>query len=382
MAEDDGVAEEERVSDAEALLACWSYLKRHRRIGNWTNYERRKAIKESLKDSANPSFFWAEDDTALLMDGDEEYDEEEEDDDDDFDIPLSELDILDVDLAEKENNGDAEMNPGKWFGEFTTFPSEPTTTRMRRSQSAKKLWMDPDFRKRWQESRWGKKRSENDKHKRLVESRVRQLPREFWGSDELASMTKEEINMAIETYVSGRNKKSASHKKALQKRKEVPKPSSDERIARNSLFAMDHETLKEQQRLRSERAKARYDTRLKNEGKKESQSDKPSRKRTFFPHGSTPQDAILRIQAKLDEKKYPEVNDVRIIMGPQRLGKRKELLKNILLELFDLRGKCIPKNLDDDDEASDKLFVTSAPIQQVGDFVIHLLETCAEEDDM
>ena len=128
-AEDSEFAEEESVSDAEALLACWSYLKRRKRIGNWTNSERRKAIKESLKDSANPSFFWAgDDDSELLMDGDEEYDEEEDDDDDDFDIPLSELDILDVDLAEKENNGDAEMNPGKWFGEFTSFPTEPTTT--------------------------------------------------------------------------------------------------------------------------------------------------------------------------------------------------------------------------------------------------------------
>lgn len=374
------MAEEESVSDAEALLACWSYLKRRKRIGNWTNHERRKAIKEAIKESEEPSFFWeASDDNEVLMDGDEEYEEEE--DEEDFDVPLDDLAI--IDLEEKMGEED-DLNPDKWFGDFTSLPAEPSTTRLRRSQSAKKLWKDPDFRQRWQESRWGDKQSAEERQKKLVKSRVRQLPREFWGSDELASMTKEEINMAIETYVSGRKKRSASTKKALRERKEAFKSSSsdynDERVARNSLFAMDHETLKEQQRLRSERAKARYETRLKNQQKKKGKPkpEKQSRKRAYLPKGLTPQDAILRIEAKLDENEYPTVNDLKIIMAPQKLGKRRDLLKQILLELFDLRGKCVPSDLND--EASDQLFVTTAPVQQLGDFVVHLLETRAKKE--
>ncbi|KAL3945511.1 MAG: hypothetical protein SGBAC_000410 [Bacillariaceae sp.] len=281
---------------------------------------------------------------------------------------------------------DADLNPDKWFGDFTSFPMEPTTTRMRRSNSAKKVWQDPEFRQRWQESRWGKKRSKDDKHQRKVQSRVRQLPREFWGSDELASMTKEEINMAIESYVSGRKKRSASTKKTLKERKKELEYSSsdsgDERVARNTLFAMDHETLKEQQRIRSQHAKARYQTRLDNEEKKKkkrmSKPKEQARKQTYLPSGSTPQDAILRIVAKLDDNEYPAVNDLTIIMVPQKLGKRRDLLKRILLELFDLRGKCIPSDLDD--ELSDNQFVMKAPIEHLGNFVIRLLQKRAEEE--
>lgn len=375
------ITEEEGFLDAEALLACWAFLKRRKRIGNWTNAERRKAAKESTK----PSFLLGEDDDyELLMDGDEEYEEDEEEYDAvNFDNGgRTSMDGENEIIIETE---DVDLNPDKWFGDFTSFPMEPTTTRMRRSNSAKKLWKDPEFRQRWQESRWGKKRSKKDKHQREVQSRVRQLPREFWGSDELASMTKEEINMAIESYVSGRKKRSASTKKTLKERKKECESSSsdsgDERVARNTLFAMDPETLKEQQRLRSERAKARYQTRLDNEQKKKKSKSKPkepARKQTYLPSGSTPQDAILRILAKLDENEYPAVNDLTIIMVPQKLGKRRYLLKRILLELFELRGKCVPSDLDD--ELSDKLFVTKARIEHLGDFVIRLLQKRAEEE--
>ncbi|CAJ1918083.1 unnamed protein product [Cylindrotheca closterium] len=374
--------EEDGISDAEALLACWSYLKRRKRIGNWTNAERRKAIKESIKESGRPSFFWGEDDSELLMDGDVEYEDDEgEEEYYDRNIDGENTDYMDGEKEVIENEDDFST---EWFGEFTSFPTEPTVTRARRSYSAKQVWKDPEFRKRWQESRWGNKLSKDDKHKRLVESRVKKLPREFWGSDELASMTKEDINMAIESYVNGRKKRSANVKKALQERKkalEFPSPDSeDDRVARNSLFAADHETLKEQQRLRSQKAKARYQTRLDNEQRKKGalEPKKPASKRTYLPSGSTPQDAVMRIESKLDAHEYPAVSDLKIIMVPQKLGKRRGLLKRILLDFFNLRGKCIPIDLTD--ESSDKEFITKAPIQQLGEFAIELLEKRAEEE--
>jgi hypothetical protein len=344
------------VSDAEALLACWSYLKRRKRLGNWTKFERRKAMKALAK----PHYFWE--------DEDDEVEIVTDDDDEDPDEFEFDMEAWNPGRDSKNKN----TSPEKWFGEFTSFPTEPTVARSRRSRAAKKTWQDPEFRKRWQQSRWGGKRSKEEEEERLEENRVRSLPREFWGSPELAQMTEEEIATAIETYVSARNKRSTSRKKTLQERKPAMQlEKTEKRLPRDSLFTLDQETSKEKQRLRSERAKKAYQNRMRN--KQEAPPPKRTHRRAFLPTRATPQDALLRIEDDLDRGVFPLVDDVFVIMKPLKLAKRKDLLKRILLELFDLRGKCVPVNLEECD--CEKSFVTQCSIQHLGDFVVHLLQT-------
>jgi hypothetical protein len=333
------------VSDAEALHACWSYLKRRKTLGNWTKFERRNAMKALAK----PHYFWEDEDDEVEI-----VTDDDDDDDPEYDV-------------EAWSPG-----PEKWFGEFTSFPTEPTVTRSRRSRAAKKTWQDPEFRKRWQQSRWGGKRSKEEEEERLEENRVRSLPREFWGSPELAQMTEEEIATAIETYVSARNKRSASRKKTLQEMKPaMQSEKTEKRLPRDALFTLDQETLKEKQRLRSERAKKAYQNRMRN--KQEAPPPKRTHRRAFLPTGAIPQDALLRIEDDLDRGEFPLINDVFVIMKPLKLAKRKDLLKRILLELFDLRGKCVPVDLEECD--CEKSFVTQCSIQHLGDYVVHLLQT-------
>jgi hypothetical protein len=345
------------VSDAEALLACWSYLKRHKRLGNWTQNERRK----SQAASAKPHYFWEEEDEDTEITIDEDEDEEYFDG---GDLPQDRLDSSDTNPASEI-----------WFGEFTSFPIEPSVSRTRRSQAAKKTWSDPDFRKRWYEQRWGSdKLKEMSEDERTLDSRVRLLPRDFWGSPELATMSEEEISNAIETYVTSRKLRKASRKKTLQERKPTLDQETEKiekRLPRDALFTLDQETLKGKQRQRSERAKKAYKNRLEN--KEEEKPVKRTDRRAFLPSRATPQDAILRIEDDLDRGIFPPVADIHVIMKPMKLGKRKNLLRRILLELFNLRGKCVP--LDLEDPSSENMFVTQVSIQDLGIFVIHLLQT-------
>ena len=354
------------VSDAEALLACYSFLQRRKKMGNWTKYERRQLMKASSK----PHFFWEEQDEEIEM-RDDYVDIDDEEDPDALDME----DSVSLSSQDDDNNNNDDDNRSPGFGEFTTFPIGPTTARIRRSQAAKKTWQDPEFKKRWYESRWGGRNSKDNEEK-ILESRVRALPADFWGSPELAAMTEEEIAIAIETYAKARETRSKSRIKTLRERKppteiNIIEEQEQKRLPRDTLFTLDQETLKEKQRQRSERAKKAYEKRLQN--KQEKKLPKRTHRRAFIPTRATPQDAIFRIEDDLDRGVFPPVEDVRVIMKPGKLAKRRELLKRILLELFDLCGKCVPMDLENPED-SPKQFVTQCSIRNLGDFVIHLLE--------
>jgi hypothetical protein len=365
-------SDDEEVSDAEALLACWSYLRKRRRLGNWTQLERRQAMKAS----AQPHFFWEEpDDEANNI-----VDDNNDNMDDDETLDLSEPR---PDRGTKTDETTDEI----WYGEFTSFPTEPTITRTRRSQAAKRTWADPEFRERWYQSRWGgnsnhhlqetieKKTAEA----KVLEHRVRSLPPGFFGSPELASMTEDEIKDAIRGYTQSGKKRSTSRAKTLEQRKlaieKSPNMNNDnneeQRLVQNSLYSVGEEVLREAKRKRSENAKKAYATRLKNNSKKDTRVPPPKPRKTYLPTSATPQDALLRIEDNLDRGTLPSVDDVAVIMKPLKLAKRRDLLRRILIDVFDLRGKCVPLGGDDPDSPNE--FVTQAPIGDLGEFVIHLL---------
>jgi hypothetical protein len=221
-----------------------------------------------------------------------------------------------------------------------------------------------------------KRQTPNEK---LSENRaVRSLSPGFLGSPALANMTEEDIEDAIQTYISSRNsrkKRIVSRSKTLEQRKAAlisqPQNTEEERKPRDSLFTRDQEALKEAQRLRSERAKNAYAKRLQNQSQTAPAPRKP--RKTNLPNSTTPQDALIRIEYDLDQDAFPAVKDMTVIMKPYRLAKRKDLLRRILSDLFELRGKCVPIRLGEPD--SDQVFVTQSSISELGDFVIHLLET-------
>jgi hypothetical protein len=52
--------------------------------------------------------------------------------------------------------------------------------------------------------------------------------------------------------------------------------------------------------------------------------------------------------------------DLKEVMIPVRLSRRKQLLRRMLSDFFDMRGKCIP-----DQESGGYVFATNAPIEEV-----------------
>jgi len=484
----DGHGDDEYVvSDAEALLACWSFLKRRKRLGKWIEYEERQAQK-----ALSRNYFLTDDEVGdelldeILLDDDDDEDEdtnteqesrgEEEDDevdltyndhyDDDDDDHVTSMatvqDLLfddykvdgDIDssgdvakdikiisslIADQENPmamnangieiemstkvGDIDLS----YSEFTSFPTEPSDTRLRRVNAMKRRWEDHSYRERWYQKRWGnrkrKKELQSDIERNAIQ-RARALPHGFLGSDELVSMTEEEIADAIRARIESTRKRVAKRKQTLRGRKEFlatqmkaleVKSAGDEDISdpkeedsklqnlsRDSLFAPDKKKLEQAKRERSERAKRLYATRLKNQESQngnetntelqltKSQSlskmkSSPRKKGPYYPpKQQTPQDAFLRIENDLDRGVTPSVDDVRLILVPGKMKNRKPLLKRILLDEFNLRGKCVPPttNLDGDDVYDDPNdrdeieleFAHRCTIERLGLFIIHLLK--------
>jgi hypothetical protein len=452
------------VSDAEALLACWSYLQRHKRLGNWTEYEQRRAQQASSR-----AFFLMDDDYDSIVElaeqqeefsNDNDYyynlppvltqqliqqrrftvtdttnsndgdDEEEYEFDDNYDI---DYDIEDDDYIRESNtiiSNESNNNNNKMirnlestptalvaapddslYGDFISFPTKPSESRIRRSRAIKKVWSDAAFRQKWYERRWGNRRSKQEKERiardRRAEKLARALPAGFLGSEELASMTEEEIAHAIQSRVSSVQKRVTRRRETLRKRKEFLLSSSEaiikaaqqgqgailneqeaERLSRDVLFTKSREQLEAAQKRRSERAKKVYATRLKNEKEKlpppisTATENRPARPkgRFFPPKQPTPRDAMLRIEHSLDHDELPAVVDLRLIMEPIKLKNRRPLLLRILNNVFGMRGKCVPMDDDIDqhhynNKSEPRLeFATHCSIKSLGDFVIHLIE--------
>jgi hypothetical protein len=220
-----------------------------------------------------------------------------------------------------------------------------------------------------------KRQTPNEK---LSENRaVRSLSPGFLGSPALANMTEEDIEDAIQTYISSRNsrkKRIVSRSKTLEQRKAAlvtqPQNTEEERKPRDSLFTRDQEALKEAQSsvLSGPRTPMPNDCKIKIKAKP---LRLESLEKTNLPNISTPQDALMRIEYDLDQDAFPAVKDMTVIVKPYRLAKQKDLLRRILSDMFELRGKCVTIRLGEPD--SDQVFVTQSSISELGDFVIHEL---------
>ena len=377
-------AEGNEVSDAEALIACYTYLRRRKRVGTWEHQERRKRMKAA---AASPQVFLEEDLSKIASRLNRENNNKNH--------HLRDT-ITDDDIDDEDEEGDdARLRPFRtsastevWSGEFTSFPEGPSSTRDKRSNAAKRTWMDSDFRTRWYEKRWAERvRQESPEtlEERALEQQVRALPSGFLGSDVLSKMTEAEIQEAIQGYLATRGKRADSRKKTMNERKAMldqqmtdamkrtSLPTEQRALSQDSLFMVDENALREAQKRRSERAKVLYQKRLQNENTKTPHDVSPPKKRKgvtkYFPSSATPRDSMLRITYDLDMGVLPSLQDVELIMKPGKIGKRRDVLRRILADFFDMRGRCVPVAGSNDEFQ----FVTSCAIHDLGYFVMDLI---------
>jgi hypothetical protein len=357
------------VSDVEALLACRSHLQRRNKMGGWKQNERRKRMKEAASTQRNT--FWEDPSELIYL----------------HDPNSSQLDAS-QEVASWEDHQTQRvvfenLDEKNDYGAFTSFPTEPSPTRIRRSQSAKKTFANPEWKAMWYQRRWGDdgaKKSTKTRYQKQLDYRIRALPPGLLGSPELASMTEEEIAEAIRTYVISKQKRVDSRAKTLVEQKAALNPPQNQKtLPRDSLWVEDTVALKQAQLIRGERSKRLYETRLKNRQAKTTVTNAKKGTtripREIFSSSSdpSPKEALLRIASDLDQGELPRIEDIDFILKPDKLGMRKDLLRRILNDQFDLRGKCVPVDLDDPE--SDKVFVTKCGVQDLGNFVIHLLRS-------
>ncbi|OEU09954.1 hypothetical protein FRACYDRAFT_247561 [Fragilariopsis cylindrus CCMP1102] len=190
----DGIMEEEGekddlfISDAEALLACWGHLKR-RKLTSVQDVLLACSIADDIYESRTAN-------------------------DVDMDNAIMTGDLADIDTftatggTTKIWNDNTNYNKeydkdDSWYKEFTSFPTEPSDSRIRRVNAIKKRWEDPTYRERWYQKRWGslsnhqKKNQQQTVREQKAIIRARDLPSEFLGSDELALMEEDEIANAL-----------------------------------------------------------------------------------------------------------------------------------------------------------------------------------------
>jgi hypothetical protein len=413
---DDSTIDEEEididsVSDAEALLACRAYLQRKNRLGEWTQSKQRKRLREQaardLQDSSwgsdSTGFFW-EDPSELkyfnrkpvaanaslveVDDYDVESEEEEKEEDEEDEGKLWEnlsprrvehrIEYHDTDIEQEEE--DLRL---QGLEDYSAFDTEPSPSRVRRSKAAKLIWSDPEFRAKWYEKRWGTPSefsAKEKQQKRLLKKRLSAFqPDILLANKELVNLSEEEIADAIRTYMVSKRRRSKSTKLMIQKRKEALRtPNPVALVPRDSLLTQDPEVLREAKRRRSEKSKKAYASRLKNrdQGSKTNTASADTRslavRKASVSTAATPRDALLRMQIDLEEGNLPQVTDVKLVLQPRKLGKRKVMLRRILSDHFDLRGLCVPADLDRPED-SEMIFATQCRIEQLGEFVIHKL---------
>ena len=356
------------ISDAETLLACRAYLQRKNKLG-WKEFERRKYLQQQssaifssyARDSVG--YFW-EDPSELLFVRNYDDDGDQPSYGDAYQEGPNDLQQPHVDQVVFEETGVGDESVFRGGGVFTTYSTGPSDERIRRSKAKTAQWQDPEFRRRWYAKRWASKTilTEVVKQERRQDKKLLAMPAKILESDELAAMTEEEVQKAIVTYVTSNRRRGKSMK---FRSKQYVETKTGERLTRDVLFSPDKCAMEEKQRLRSARAKAAYQKRIENQG---SLPLSPKRSRIHLPRGMSPREAILRVSADLELQRLPTLEDVTIILKPTKLGRRKDLLRRILNEHFDLRGRCVPVDLDNPDGGF--LFVTQAPLAQLGNFVL------------
>ena len=299
---------------------------------------------------------------------------------------------------------------------FTNFASCPDDTRVRRSNVAKTTWSDPEFRRKWWTKRWGDRVKLKSKEKTRLDAKLRKIPPDILQSYEFKSalldLDNNELTSIVQSYVASNRKRVASRRKADASAPETEYASStaDHLLkvgTEQFAFKISEEGQRETQLKRSEKARLAYLTRLANKESRVGCSDyqkgatneSPQRNtelendatmpyepdrlftqtfgrkswlyaRSSKPSERTYEQAMSNLRDALNDSNNTDVSaaDIQLLLEPERLAGRKELLVRILKEKFGLFGKCVPF-----DANGKKEFATHSTIQRLGNFILDLI---------
>ena len=395
------------MDETEVLLACRAYLRRKHKI-EWT---KKKQRAEAVEKQSHGRFWYDPNELMYLREDPDPYN----------------LNYNETDIVFGSSNGRRERKAGPEFvrqifedeaflnsehythevgpvalstNPFSTAPLYPSEEHVRRSNSKVRLWRNHTWKELWYKQRWGGKvLTEEKKRRKRREHLLNIIPTDVLDSKSFDQMSQDEVMEAMITYKSANERRLESRKrKKLERQKHreatrewkhsVKEQALNSRNATNIRaqasrkevqpdstplsFSPSAEIMRQLRAKRSEQSKRAYATRLMNSDSSHSTSSKEMNKlRRQFNKDSdedsvdiSPVQAILRIDMALDHKKLPLSSDVEIMLKPGRLGRRRAVLKRILNECFDLRGKCVPS------DGTDLLFVTKCTIGELGSFVL------------
>jgi len=83
------------------------------------------------------------------------------------------------------------------------------------------------------------------------------------------------------------------------------------------------------------------------------------------------------IKTCINSNAYPSVSDIEMAMKPKRLAGRKEVLVDVLVKCFGMRGKCIPRKIPSNECENDGSFVLEvarkSSVNDIASFVVYKL---------
>ena len=333
-------------------------------------------------------------------------------------------------LVDEEIHPQVEERASTSTNPFSTNPLNPSDEHIRRSNAKMKLWNNETWKQQWYNSRWeGRVATESQKLEDKQNKLLRTIPMDVIESESFDEMSEENVTSAIITYLVGNQRKSTSRKSNKDKRqielnsfrewreqvkkeacnsagksedttmtmfelqrklnkalelagidlmsssKDIGSKVTHSATSNNNELSFSPSATKMEKikKIRSDKSKRAFQTRLANSKVNTSSSSSSSMKNItkFYTDNEpevgdhvSPVTAILQIDAALDHNRLPSPIDVETILKSGRLGRRRDTLRRILSECFDLRGKCVPG------DETDLQFVTNCPIQDLGEFVL------------
>jgi hypothetical protein len=456
------------VSEAEALLACRAYLIKRRRLqgsasGGWDDWDERRKMSRDQQDWDNDGerggpvggFFWEDlsqlkyyrgpPDKISHKEGQPSRSTGGENHLDSSDYEVDDENILnasaDAEAGARQWNpraisldgtGQARQGDDGFTKSITSeeggslwYDPEPTQEHVRRSQAAHRKFDDPDWKQKWWKQRWGRRKaaegrptqqqSASSSRRRRAQERLRQQVPELSQSSAveaflapLASLTADEMQVAIRQYRASNARRSSSRQAWVQERTQArdnrrqfsameanataTHATTTSKLDRNTLLQTNTTELALQQQVRSDIARRTYQTRVERQQQQLQQSTpshrdsihRKSRKRSSpspdepldqTDDTTSPTHALQLVQAALDKGELPQLKWVEHIVEPTRLAQRRYVLIRLLTERFDIRGKMALLAEDDPDEMP---YLTERSVGELGQACLRLLRECAK----
>lgn len=272
-------------------------------------------------------------------------------------------------------------------------------------------------------------RPSNKKKDRLLKARMRAPHMEhFLSNPLLAEMSEEEIATAIQTYVQSNEKRATTHRQQSAKKMRASGNEStvapmyptnitaQPKLERDFLYRDDAQALQEKRQKRASTAARIYHRRLENRKQRQSsnqsatinsggtrgnQQQRGASQDTCYTTMSietnstqlpvlTPRDALYRIQHNwlafensartnvgpidFDSANWHSLErDVKLIIQPKKLSQRKDVLRRLLSQVFNMRGKVGPLNSRIENGRDEMVFVTKCTLKELGELVLTLI---------